>query len=101
MQQSVIVSLHDVPAGWLRQTAQGYEFEYLPDYNGLPLSLSLPLAQRRFSSPTLFPYFASLVPEGWLKKRYSDIQKIDENDLFSLLINNGSNLIGAVSIKGA
>lgn len=98
MYREVNVYLHQRLVGFLRQFDDGYEFEYLADYQGRPLSLSLPVAQRKFYAPTLFPYFKSLCPEGWLKERYCALQKIDEQDLFGLLANNGKNLIGAVSV---
>lgn len=84
--------------GELCQTSSGFSFAYLPDYCGMALSLSLPVEQRTFFSETLFPYFASLIPEGWLKAKYVALQKIDEQDGFSLLLNNGENLLGAVQV---
>lgn len=99
MYREVKVYLYQDLVGFLRQHNEGYEFEYIENYQGKPLSLSLPLSKKRFFSQELFPYFASLVPEGWLKKRYEETQKIDEKDIFSLLVNNGKNLIGAISIR--
>lgn len=99
MRREVKVYLHQRLIGFLRQHDEGFEFEYLPDYQGKPLSLSFPISEKKFFSQKLFPYFTSLVPEGWLKKRYEETQKIDEKDIFSLLVNNGKNLIGAVSIE--
>lgn len=84
--------------GLLREDNHGFHFAYNPDYQGIPLSLSLPISQSPFHSKTLFPYFASLIPEGWLKKKYSTYQQIDEHDLFRFLINNGENMLGAVQI---
>lgn len=44
----------------------------------------------------------NLVAEGWLKKIQSQAQKIDENDSFGLLLENGKDLTGAVTIlKGS
>jgi uncharacterized protein HI_0666 len=84
--------------GLLQEDKHGFHFAYNPDYQGMPLSLSLPLEQSPFYSKTLFPYFASLIPEGWLKKKYAAYQQIDEHDLFRFLINNGDNMLGAVQI---
>lgn len=84
--------------GELRQEPSGFYFAYLPHYQGIPLSLSLPIEQREFYSENLFPYFIGLVPEGWLKEKYAEVQKIDPCDLFGLLLNNGKNLIGAVQV---
>ena len=98
MFRQVIVFLYGKKIGYLRQDEQGFTFEYLEGYQGLPLSLSLPVAQKMFHSKTLFPYFASLAPEGWLKHRFGELQKIDEQDLFGILIQNGENLLGAVKL---
>jgi serine/threonine-protein kinase HipA len=38
------------------------------------------------------------VSEGWLRKLQSQEQKIDENDRFGLLLMNGRDLVGAVTI---
>ncbi|MDD0824217.1 HipA N-terminal domain-containing protein [Mannheimia sp. AT1] len=94
------VLLYGEKIGELSQDGEIFRFAYLPDYQGVPLSLSLPVKQREFVTQQFFPYFASLVPEGWLKAKYADLQKIDNRDLFSLLLNNGDNLIGAVQIVG-
>lgn len=98
MLRQVAVLLYEEKIGYLRQDNEGFTFEYLPDYQGIPLSLSFPTAKRIFKSPSLFPYFSSLAPEGWLKARFSELQKIDEKDLLGILIQNGENLIGAVRL---
>ena len=98
MLRQVTVFLYGKKVGYLRQDENGFTFEYLDGYQGLPISLSLPVAQRVFYSKTLFPYFASLAPEGWLKRRFGELQKIDEKDLFGILISNGENLLGAVKL---
>lgn len=99
MLRQVSVFLYGKRIGYLRQDEQGFTFEYVEGYYGVPLSLSFPVSQRVFHSEILFPYFASLAPEGWLKRRFSELQKIDENDLFGILIQNGDNLLGAVTLK--
>lgn len=100
MHRRVIVLLYGVPIGELLQDDSGFLFSYYPQYNGPPVSLSLPVSQRQFRSLTLHPYFASLAPEGWLKSRYSQLLKRDEKDLLGMLIDNGKNLLGAVQFKG-
>ena len=46
-----------------------------------------------------FPFFESLVSEGWLLKIQSQALKIDERDFFSMLLENGEDLIGGIKIK--
>lgn len=99
MKRKVNVFLYDKLAGTLVQSETGYVFEYLDDYIGKGVSLSLPVSGKRFESKELHPFFLSLAPEGWLKKRYSEIQKIDEKDPLGLLIANGKDLIGAVRLE--
>lgn len=99
MDRKVKVFLYNHLAGVLTQKNSTFTFTYDDSYRGKPLSLSFPLAKKSFSQEQLHPFFASLAPEGWLKKRYSETQKIDENDTLGMLIQNGKNLIGAVRIE--
>ncbi|WP_421507534.1 HipA N-terminal domain-containing protein [Erwinia rhapontici] len=99
MRRRLTVWLYGEQVGWLTQNDEGYLFEYRPDYAGPPLSLSLPVDKKRFPRNTLHPFFASLAPEGWLKRRYSQLQKIDEQDQLGMLLHNGENLIGAVRLS--
>lgn len=96
--RSVSIHLYGHRIGQLVQDTEGYLFTYDQHYQGPPLSISFPTNKRRFRSKTLHPYFVSLAPEGWLLKRYSQIQQIDDKDPFGILIQNGKNLIGAVQL---
>lgn len=87
-------------AGTLAETNGGFEFTYDDDYlaGGTPIAFSLPLQEAPFRH-TRFPgFFENLVSEGWLRKLQSKEQKIDENDRFGLLLMNGRDLVGAVTI---
>ena len=86
-------------AGTLEEEVDKYVFTYSKSYKGKPISLSMPTSIQVHESKTLHPYFKSLTPEGWLKKRYSEIQKIDERDTFGFLIKNGGDLLGAITVK--
>ncbi len=87
-------------AGVLINDKGGYHFIYDLDYLaiGPPLSFNLPLQEMRFTSARLFSFFDNLVAEGWLKKIQCKAQKINENDRFGLLLENGRDLIGSVTI---
>ncbi|MBK8972555.1 MAG: HipA N-terminal domain-containing protein [Hahellaceae bacterium] len=78
-----------------------YRFTYEKRYldTGLPISLSLPLREDPYDSPTLHGYFSGLLAEGWLRKLQSESQKIDPTDEFALLLRNGGDLPGAVVVK--
>lgn len=95
------VYMHGKLAGHLERAGRKVYFQYEADYleNGLPLSLSLPLRAERFESDGLPAYFSGLCSEGWLRRIQSFEQKIDPNDRFTLLINNGLDLAGAVTIQ--
>lgn len=89
-------------AGILKETDEGYEFRYSPDYlasdGAKPVSLTLPLQDEAFRSPVLFPFFDGLIPEGWLLDvalRNTDISILDR---MSLLLLCCKDCIGAVSV---
>jgi len=81
----------------------GYRFTYEPAYleTGPPISLTLPLQSEPFESPTLFPFFAGLVPEGWYLSIVAPTIKVDEDDVFGLLLYTCRDCIGAVSLTEA
>ena len=92
----------DQLAGVLTETDMGYRFEYLPDYlssdNPQPVSLTMPLSNLAYGSPTLFPAFDGLIPEGWLLDvalRNTDISRLDR---MSLLLLCCKDCIGALSV---
>lgn len=80
-----------------------YRFEYQAEYlvDGTPLSIHLPLQKSAFVSDELFPFFENLLAEGWLRRLQSQQQKIDEGDRFGLLLANGKDLVGAVTVEPA
>ena len=89
-------------AGTLAETEEGYSFRYDADYlsSNVPLavSLTLPLTQEDYTSPTLFPFFDGLIPEGWLLDVACRNWKLDRNDRFGLLLACCRDCIGDVSV---
>ncbi len=89
-------------AGYLRQTEEGYSFQYTTDYlnneDAKPVSLTLPLQSDAFKSNVLFPFFDGLIPEGWLLNIAEQNWKIDSRDRMELLLTCCRDCIGAVSI---
>ena len=89
-------------AGILKETDEGYEFqyneEYLSDTASKPISLTLPLTDKPFKSSVLFPFFDGLIPEGWLLDVALRNTDISELDRFSLLLLCCKDCIGAVSV---
>ncbi len=87
-------------AGILKQSDTGFSFIYDASYfaSGTPLSFNLPLQKELFESKGLFPFFSNLATEGWLKRIQTRTQKIDETDTFGLILENGKDMAGAVTI---
>jgi len=92
----------DVLAGFLVEDGGEYRFNYLADYvareDAEPISLTLPLQKETYISPTLFPFFDGLIPEGWLLDvalRNTDISVLDR---MSLLLLCCKDCIGSVSV---
>ncbi len=89
-------------AGILKETDEGYEFqydnEYLADETSKPVSLTLPLSVKPYKSTVLFPFFDGLIPEGWLLDVALRNTDISELDRFSLLLLCCKDCIGAVSV---
>ena len=100
--KTALIQYKGKDAGILKETDEGYEFqyneEYLSDTASKPVSLTLPLTDKPFKSSVLFPFFDGLIPEGWLlyvALRNTDISELDR---FSLLLLCCKDCIGAVSV---
>lgn len=90
-----------IPAGELIEIEQGrkYKFVYFEDYNGSPVSLTMPVKQREFEFNRFPPFFDGLLPEGVQLEALIRQMKIDKNDFFSQLIHVGKDLIGSVTVE--
>jgi len=100
--RTVRVLQNGVLAGLLIQhESGGYTFQYDVRYlaHGAPIAYRLPLQEEAYSSDRLFPFFDNLASEGWLLKLQSHQQHIDERDTFSILVANGKDMVGAVSLE--
>lgn len=96
------VYLHERLVGQLvRESGQRVTFTYHRPYvaqHGPALSLSLPVREEPFVAEGLPAYFSGLCSEGWLRQVQSFRQQIDPADEFTLLVLNGADLAGAVTI---
>lgn len=97
------VYFKDIYCGELKELDDHYEFKYSSDYlnnkDAKPISLSLPLTNKTYSSVILFPFFDGLIPEGYLLDILLSKFKLDVTDRFELLLKSGLDTIGAVTIK--
>ncbi|MBR1757963.1 MAG: HipA N-terminal domain-containing protein [Lachnospiraceae bacterium] len=97
------VYVYDQFSGILEETEDGYRFQYDPAYlkrdQASAVSLTLPVTETPYQSPTLFSFFDGLIPEGWLLDVVSHNWKLDPRDRFGLLLVACRDGIGNVSIQ--
>ncbi len=100
--RTATIKMHDLVAGTLRETEDGYTFNYHHHYlsnpDARPISLSLPLQTEPFHDKRLFPFFDGLIPEGWLLDVAELTWKIDGGDRMALLLACCHDCIGAVGV---
>lgn len=97
------VYVQDSFAGTIAETEDGYTFSYDTAYrereDAVAVSLTLPLSEEVYRSPTLFSFFDGLIPEGWLLEMVSRNWKIAEEDRFGLMLSACRDCIGDVWIR--
>jgi len=95
------VSMHGMPAGVLEEIEVGrkYRFVYLENYQGPPVSLTMPVEQKEFIFDHFPPYFDGLLPEGILLEGLLKQRKIDKYDYLGQLIAVGNDLVGAATVQ--
>lgn len=88
-------------AGRLFEVEKGkkYSFTYDEQYNGSPISLTMPIHQKEYSFTEFPPFFDGLLPEGNQLESLSSLTKTDRNDHFSHLGIVGSDLVGSVTVE--
>lgn len=95
------IYIHGHPAGVLEELEPGkhYRFAYFTEYQGAPVSLTMPLTQRIYSFPSFPPFFEGLLPEGVMLEGMLRRLKIDRHDYFTQLVATGQDLVGAVTCE--
>lgn len=76
-----------------------YCFSYQPDYQGPPVSLTMPLKKIRYEFNQFPPFFEGLLPEGVQLEALLRTYKLDKTDFFGQLLQVGSDVVGAVTIE--
>lgn len=102
--RNALVFYREELAGHIRETKEGYVFEYNREFlkKGIPISISLPPREEPYRSKELFPFFKGLLPEGWYLDIVSATQKVDSRDSFGILLSTTSvDTIGAVTVRKA
>ena len=95
-----LVCKKKIMAGTLEEIQKGkfYIFTYQDDYTGDPISLTMPLSQKRFEYPQFPPFFEGLLPEGIQLQALLKKRKLDADDLFEQLLAVGQDVVGDVTI---
>lgn len=94
------VSVNGLKAGILEELeTDSYQFSYLNDYQGAPVSLTMPLTTRVYHFQKFPPFFEGLLPEGTMLEALLRKFKLDRNDYFGQLIIVGQDVVGAVTIE--
>jgi serine/threonine-protein kinase HipA len=101
--RKAIVNFKGLPAGIIEESNKGFIFRYDENYlqNPLhrPISITLPKQNEDYESPSLFPVFYNMLPEGSNKEVLCRNLRIDENDFLGLLLATAQyDSIGAITI---
>lgn len=81
------------------QDNKHYVFEYDDRYCGAPVSLTMPVAQKKFEYRHFPAFFDGLLPEGIMLTALLKLDKLDANDYFGQLIAVGNDLVGNVCVR--
>ena len=95
------VSMHGMAAGILEEIEKGskYTFTYSDEYDGPPISQTMPVVQRWYEFDRFPPFFEGLLPEGEMLEGLLRQAKIDRSDCFGQLLAVGGDLVGAVTVE--
>lgn len=78
---------------------KSYKFIYDDDYKGSPVSLTMPLDKKEYEYQLFPPFFEGLLPEGIQLEALIRQTKTDKNDLLSILIITGKDLVGSITVE--
>lgn len=107
-ERKATVYVKNKPAAVLVEHAQPgirrYELQYLPDYLEqkpcFPISLRLSPRPAPYFAEHLFPFFQNMLPEGENKKLTCKACKLDEDDLFGMLVHLAKyDTVGDVTVQ--
>lgn len=87
-------------AGTLEEVSpQGWRFCYLEDYEGIPVSLTMPVRSEPYIFDDFPPVFDGVLPEGPQLEALLRQHKIDRSDAFTQLVTVGADLVGSLSVR--
>src|SRR5215472_2084255 len=76
-----------------------YRFTYARDYDGEPVSLTLPVREAPYEFHKFPALFEGLLPEALLLEALLRRCKVDKNDLFQQLLLVGEDVVGSLTIR--
>ncbi|MCQ2336094.1 MAG: HipA N-terminal domain-containing protein [Paludibacteraceae bacterium] len=102
--RQLYVYKNDVLAGILTEVSTDmYKFKYDATYllTSLPaISVAFPKKEGEYIEKSLFPLFQNMLPEGANRRAVCRLNKIDENDMFGLLMSFANkDVIGDITFK--
>jgi serine/threonine-protein kinase HipA len=99
--RSAKVFVNSIEAGIFSELefAKKYRFDYLGEYSGSPVSVTMSTSRRSYEYDSFPPFFDGLLPEGYQLDGLLKFRKIDRNDFFSQLLAVGDDLVGNVTVK--
>ncbi len=78
---------------------KGYIFTYENNYQGPPISLTMPIDQKTYEFKEFPPFFEGVLPEGPQLEALLRRAKLDRNDYFGQLMIVGADLVGSVTLE--
>jgi serine/threonine-protein kinase HipA len=99
--RQIVLKVNNNIAATLHELQDGYILEYDDDYHGDPLSLALPIKQKRYEFSEFPPFLDGLLPEGIQLEALLSKFKIDADDYLSQIILVGEDLVGAITVEEA
>lgn len=94
------VRVNGAEAGILEELEkEKYKFTYNSDYQGAPVSLTMPATKQVYEFDKFPPFFDGLLPEGMMLEALLRRYKLDKRDYFGQLLKVGEDVVGAVTIE--
>ena len=75
-----------------------YIVRYDPNYQGGPISLTMPVRQADYVFNRFPPFFDGVLPEGSRLEALLKLAKLDRYDYFSQLMTIGQHIVGYVTV---
>tara|TARA_R110001592_G_scaffold192882_1_gene439980 strand:+ start:38951 stop:39289 length:339 start_codon:yes stop_codon:yes gene_type:complete len=104
LNREALILVNGKLAGVLSEYKEGKKerivFQYEDSYlkSGSPIGSPFPLSPLPFEWDELPNFFHNLASEGWLRKVQCKRDSLENEDTLGLLLKNGKELIGALSI---